>query len=729
MNTSLTSLGLTNQYLDSSDAITIIVEALNLKSNTTLKTLILDNTYYNSLKLKGVISIGDALKTNITLTTLDLGGSEIFEAEEVVIIANALKVNSTLRSLNLTYCNLKSSGLTIIGGALILNTTLNTLILRSNHIGTNIDQEGPSSIVDFLKISSTLTALDISYNELNEKGAISIANALSMNTTLKSLNISSNSIQKSGIRSICDALLTNSSLTFLDLSRNDINDIGMSAISKLLANNTTLTSLLIHNIEMNENKVISIIDALMLNTTLTSLNISNGNLYGDVEGDHRYLNNVPKEYFKKLAQIIYDRKNNNSLFLMKIDHRSLYWDASNTKSKKLNGDQIMFIVIQLDSKENKFVRFTKNREEYQFQYILDYLVLQLEQVERERKRKEKIKFQKLPLYCVIDINNIFTFNKYNNINDNHNDFNNNNPTIVLIGTNGVGKSTFGNWLFNYGLSGIKVDNFIDVKEKNDEKYSLNSKSKPFITSSDKFNSTECCTDKVELYSFSNYNIIDTPGLNDPNDFENMERLTEFLKEVNNLSAIILCLPFNLKFDDPTIDTIKYYEKLFKPIFNNKQVIIVFTKVDKEDYLILKEEEEWEDSIEIKLKQLNKKFNCDFNIGYAFNTIYKKEDILNEIMNEKKSDNLIGTSMRNRDMILTIIKSFQPITEIQTLFSLPPTIERKRINMLNESFIVSLNILEILGEDDNKDKVKLLNKYNEYSNEHNEKEKEKRKLEV
>jgi hypothetical protein len=349
--------------------------------------------------------------------------------------------------------------------------------------------------------------------------------------------------------------------------------------------------------------------------------------------------------------------------------------------------------------------------------------MEKEEEEEEERKYEKLIIQKPLLYCIYDIESLKTSTNNNFMN------NNNNPTIVLIGTNGIGKSTFGNWLFNYGLSGLKVDNFNDILEENYSDYINREMSKPFITSSEKKDSTKCCTEKVELYLFLNFNIIDTPGLNDPNDFENMERLIQFLLLYNNISSILLCLPYQLKFDDPTIDTIKYYEKLFKPIFREKQIIIVFTKVNNEDYLIAKEEEEWEESIKIKLSQLNNKFNSDFRIGFAFNTIYSEEDILNEIKNEKKSDNLIGESMRNRDMILTIIKSYKAISKFELLFSLPPAIERKRIEMMKASKIVSSTILELLGEEENRDKVNLLNRFNEYTTDYNENEKEKRKLEV
>jgi hypothetical protein len=86
-------------------------------------------------------------------------------------------------------------------------------------------------------------------------------------------------------------------------------------------------------------------------------------------------------------------------------------------------------------------------------------------------------------------------------------------------------------------------------------------------------------------------------------------------------------------------------------------------------------------------------------------------------------------MRNRDMILTIIKSYKAISEFELLFSLPPTIERKRIEMMRASKIVSSNILELLGEEENRDKVNLFNRFNKYTSEYNENEKEKRKLEV
>jgi Ran GTPase-activating protein (RanGAP) involved in mRNA processing and transport len=606
------------------------------------------------------------------------------EVREAINNNKKFNIKSSVTVLDFSQASFGSDGGKYVAEILKSNSTITKLNLSNN----SISFDGAKSITDALKLNSTLTSLNISSNIIGDDGAIRFAYVLKSKSALTKLNISTNSIGTKGAKSIADALAKNSTLKSLDLNSNSIGEEGAIYIADFLnlESNSTLTKLNISSNSIGSVGAKSIGDALCSSKSpLINLNISNNII--EAIAAQSFADNVDKN--KKIRKI-------------------------NLSYNGLKPDTMKYFALVIYKRKNIDLSLECIFEE-SAQKFHDIIIEVAEEV--DRARKDKILSKNPPIYCIINSNDIPTFN-----------IDNNNPTIVLIGTNGVGKSTFGNWLFNYGLPGIKADDYIEVKEKY---YNNTKESKPFITSSDlNFSSTTCCTDKVQLYSFSNkINIIDTPGLNDPNDFENMHILTQFILSLSSLSAIILCLPYSVKFDDPTIETIKYYEKLFRPIFRTKQVIIVFTKVDNEEYLISKQEEEWKGSVGIKLSKLSEKFNYDFDIGFAFNTIYDEELILRE--NSKNSDTLLGLSMRNRDMIFTLVESFKPInlSEIQLLFALPPALERKKNNILDGSKVVCSNILEVLGGEGSLDRKKILEQLEKYSSEFNEKDKEKRKLQV
>ena len=67
------------------------------------------------------------------------------------------------------------------------------------------------------------------------------------NTTLSSLNLYYNNIGGEGATAIAKALETNTTLSELDLFENNIGDEGATAIAKALETNTTLSELNLYN--------------------------------------------------------------------------------------------------------------------------------------------------------------------------------------------------------------------------------------------------------------------------------------------------------------------------------------------------------------------------------------------------------------------------------------------------------------------------------------------------
>ena len=197
-----------------------------LKHNTTLSTLDLTGlgaVFVTSKKSIQVpfCQLSDALKVNNTLSCLRLGKCDI-RSSDVQLLFTSLIDNKTLKELDLnkpsgqyfkvppeflasntalTHLNLSSglcedfSGLTSFFEALTVNSTLTSLKLRDVKIvdsNGSISKIGDSEcelIAETLKVNTTLTDLDLSYNSIGEIGIKCIMEALKVNTSLKLLNL------------------------------------------------------------------------------------------------------------------------------------------------------------------------------------------------------------------------------------------------------------------------------------------------------------------------------------------------------------------------------------------------------------------------------------------------------------------------------------------------------------------------------------------------------------
>jgi len=152
------------------------------------------------------------------------------------------------------------------------------------------------------------------------------------------------------------------------------------------------------------------------------------------------------------------------------------------------------------------------------------------------------------------------------------DFNNdiNITNIVVIGSLGMGKSTFCNFLLDYG------------------------ESKSFMESPN----WEPCTNIVEskIFEFktesghiSKFRVIDTPGLNErkfENELNNTKNIFEMLNSVKYINLLVICVHYNHRFDPQMEQTIEYYYNIFNEIFKSFNFMVVGTKVDNQSYVEL-----------------------------------------------------------------------------------------------------------------------------------------------
>ena len=113
-----------------------------------------------------------------------------------------------------------------------------TKISFNNYIIINED-EG-KAIAEALKITKTLTQIELIRKNLNDNVVIPIAEALKKNNTLLELIILYNNISYNGVKAIAEALKINTKLTFLWLDSKMIGYNGAIEIAKALKKNKTL---------------------------------------------------------------------------------------------------------------------------------------------------------------------------------------------------------------------------------------------------------------------------------------------------------------------------------------------------------------------------------------------------------------------------------------------------------------------------------------------------------
>ena len=190
------------------------------------------------------------------------------------VLTQALKVSTSLSSLNLYSNSIGAGGANALAQALRVNTTLSSLNLFSNSIG----DEGANSLAQALRVNTSLSSLDVACNSIGDEGANSIAQALRVNISLSSLNLYWNLIRGKGANSLAQALRVNSSLSSLTLTENYIFGEGARSLAQALRVNTSLRSL---NLSWNyivDEEANSLAQALRVNTSLSSLDLARNSI-------------------------------------------------------------------------------------------------------------------------------------------------------------------------------------------------------------------------------------------------------------------------------------------------------------------------------------------------------------------------------------------------------------------------------------------------------------------
>jgi Ran GTPase-activating protein (RanGAP) involved in mRNA processing and transport len=76
----------------------------------------------------------------------------------------------------------------------------------NNQEASCVIPEGALAIAEALKLNSSLTTLDLGYNEIGIEGAFAIAEGLKVNSSLSTLHLHGNDVGKEGASAIAEAL-------------------------------------------------------------------------------------------------------------------------------------------------------------------------------------------------------------------------------------------------------------------------------------------------------------------------------------------------------------------------------------------------------------------------------------------------------------------------------------------------------------------------------------------
>ena len=150
-----------------------------------------------------------------------------------------------------------------------------------------------------LRISKSVTALNLSHNRISSKGASSLAKILTGNSVLRELDVSGNNLGDGGVRHLSEALPYAKSLKVLELEENGITDAGVlslaetinesrlerlnlngnqigdaaSSLFKNLASNETMTTLELHSNNISDKGATELASALLDNETLLAVDL------------------------------------------------------------------------------------------------------------------------------------------------------------------------------------------------------------------------------------------------------------------------------------------------------------------------------------------------------------------------------------------------------------------------------------------------------------------------
>ncbi len=325
-NRSLMSLDISDNFIEEEDALAFVrVE----KKRNKMTSLGLGKC---GIGPRGASEISLALSSHLpSLTKLNLSGNHLIGDEGAASLATALLANKTLQCLQLCNASISYLGAEAIGSALQRNSSLKTLWLGNNNIGTGPNvwrredqrslsvfttrkelgrvrigkvgcqpygtgmlyslgyrpghasdeasdsdsRRGVSAIAKALEVNTTLTELGLDCNQINDADSELLASSLSKNKTLKTLHLGFNVFTEAGVVRVVRAAKQANSLNALDLASSNFGDMAAIELASFLRLKTpSLVEVDLGVNGISNEGAYELATALALNSTLEKLNVS-----------------------------------------------------------------------------------------------------------------------------------------------------------------------------------------------------------------------------------------------------------------------------------------------------------------------------------------------------------------------------------------------------------------------------------------------------------------------
>ena len=285
-NSTLTSLQLTSRQMNKEGAMAlkqVLIENKTLREMTLLDCI-------RSVEVAEVVAEGLRYNTGVTkLKLVDIRGAGVLGT-----LLQGLTKNSILTSLDMSLVNLDKTGAMTLKEVLINNSTLREMTL-SNSIKTmevvelvaeglqyntgvikltlsTIDDDG--KLIKGIKKNSTLTSLNLFFQDFNEEGAMTLKEVLLENKTLREMTLSNFTSSVEVAEVVVDGLNNSTGVTKLQLQNIEGDDV-IGTLIQGLENNSTISSLVFANVNLHNEGSKALKQVLLENKTLREITLHN----------------------------------------------------------------------------------------------------------------------------------------------------------------------------------------------------------------------------------------------------------------------------------------------------------------------------------------------------------------------------------------------------------------------------------------------------------------------
>ncbi|KAA0710844.1 NACHT, LRR and PYD domains-containing protein 12 [Triplophysa tibetana] len=227
---------------------------------------------HNKLKDSGVKLISDALKSShCQLNTLRFVGSDLSD-NSCESLASVLQSSNSLRELDLSHNKLKDSGVKLISDGLkSSHCQLHTLRLMC----CDLTDEGCESLASVLQSSKSLRELDLSFNDLKDSGVKLISDGLkSSHCQLEKLRLAGCDLTDNSCESLSSVLQSSNSLRELDLSFNNLRNSVKLISDALKSSYCQLNTLKLKGCDLTDECCESLASVLQSSNSLRELDLS-----------------------------------------------------------------------------------------------------------------------------------------------------------------------------------------------------------------------------------------------------------------------------------------------------------------------------------------------------------------------------------------------------------------------------------------------------------------------